>query len=67
MPAADVKNPIETETQRVERWRAQELERAGYTADAAAQLATRSDVDLHYAVDLLKQGCPPEVAVKILL
>jgi hypothetical protein len=67
MPAADVKHPVETESERVERWRAQELERAGYSADAAAKLAARPDVDLHRAVDLLGQGCPPAVAVDILL
>jgi hypothetical protein len=67
MPAADVKHPVETENERVERWRAQELERAGYSPEAAAQIAARSDVDLHQAVDLLGQGCPPEVALKILL
>ena len=67
MPAADVKHPVETESERVERWRAQELERAGYAPDAAAQLAARTDVDLHQAVDLLTQGCSPTVALKILL
>jgi hypothetical protein len=67
MPAADVKHPVETESERVERWRAQELERAGYSAEAAAKLAARSDVDLHRAVDMLAQGCPPQVALDILL
>jgi hypothetical protein len=67
MPAADVKNPVETENERVERWRAQELERAGYSPDAAAKLAARSDVDLHRAIDLLAQGCSPALALDILL
>lgn len=66
MPAADVKNPTENENERVERWRAQELERAGYSPEAAAELAARSDVDLHRAIDLLTQGCPPQVALDIL-
>lgn len=66
MPAADVKNPTENENERVERWRAQELERAGYSPEAAAELAARSDVDLHRAIDLLAQGCPPQVALDIL-
>jgi len=30
-------------------------------------LAERSDVDLHHAVDLLRNGCPPSTAVRILL
>jgi hypothetical protein len=67
MPAADVKHPVESENERVARWRAEELERAGYSRDAAAQLAARPDVDLHQAVDLLGQGCPAEVALQILL
>jgi hypothetical protein len=57
----------ETELERIERWRAEELERAGYEATAAALLATRSDVDLHYAIDLLRNGCAPELALQILL
>jgi hypothetical protein len=67
MPAADVRHPTETENERVERWRAQELERAGYPPEAAAKLAARTDVDLHGAVDMLANGCPAEVALRILL
>jgi hypothetical protein len=58
---------IETELERVERWRADALERAGFSADAAASIAARQDVDLHSAIDLLERGCPPDVAVRILL
>ena len=58
---------IETEQERIERWRAHELERAGFEASAAALLATRNDVDLHYAIDLLRNGCEPELALQILL
>ena len=57
----------ETEEQRIERWRSDELERAGYDPRSAAELARRHDVDLHRAVDLLKGGCPPDLALKILL
>jgi hypothetical protein len=55
------------ELERVEAWRAQELERAGYSRDAAAELAARHDIDLHRAIDLLRQGCPHDVALAILL
>jgi hypothetical protein len=55
-----------TELDRVEDWRAQELERAGYPREAAAELAGRHDVDLHRAVELLEHGCPPELALDIL-
>jgi len=57
----------ETEIERIERWRREELARAGYPGDAADALARRHDVDLHAAVDLLRRGCPPETALKILL
>ena len=57
----------ESERERIERWRAEELERAGYEPSAASLLAARSDVDLHYAVDLLRNGCNPELALQILL
>lgn len=66
MPTAET-NIRPTEQELVERWRAEELERAGYPADAAAELAMRSDVDLHRAAELLQQGCSPELAVQILL
>ncbi len=55
------------ETQVVEAWRAEQLETAGYGAQAAAELAIRQDVDLHVAVGLIGRGCPHELALKILL
>jgi hypothetical protein len=55
-----------TEQELVERWRAQELERAGYPDTVAVELAMRSDVDLHRAVELLEKGCSPELAAQIL-
>ncbi len=67
MPATEIHLIEETETERVERWRAGELERAGYAPDAAYQLALRPDVDLHLAVELVERGCAPDLAVEILL
>ena len=58
---------VSTELDQVEHWRAQELIRAGYPAEGAAKLAARHDVDLHYAVQLLDNGCPAELALQILL
>jgi hypothetical protein len=66
VPAAEV-DIRETELERITRWRADELERAGFEARAAAKIAARHDVDLHGAVELLHQGCPPELALSILL
>ena len=56
-----------TEQARIEQWRLEELARAGYDVDAAAIIAVRSDIDLHQAVDLLRAGCSPELALAILL
>ncbi len=66
MAAAEVTTQ-ETELERIQRWRAGELKRAGYEAAAASLLAARADVDLHYAIDLLRNGCAPELALQILL
>ena len=67
MMAAAELTTQETEVERIERWRAEELERAGYEAASASLLATRPDVDLHDAIDLLRNGCAPELALQILL
>jgi hypothetical protein len=55
------------ELQRIERWRLETLERAGYPSTAAVELAVRHDVDLHGAIELVQQGCSPELALRILL
>jgi hypothetical protein len=46
-------------------WRLSQLERAGYPAETAEQIA-RSEADLHVALRLLAQGCTPELAAAIL-
>jgi hypothetical protein len=67
MMAAAELTRTETEQERIARWRAEELERAGFEQAAASLLASRGDVDLHYAIDLLRNGCAPELALEILL
>jgi hypothetical protein len=57
----------ETEQERVERWRLEALVKVGYDSTSAAQLAVRNDVDLHRAIGLVERGCPPEIAVRILI
>jgi hypothetical protein len=57
----------QSEIERIERWRAEELERAGYEPRAAGRLAVRHDIDLHFAVELLNRGCSPALALRILL
>ena len=67
MAAAELDLHIETESERIERWRAEELTRAGYGHDEAIELASRPYVDLHLAIELIERGCSPETAVRILL
>jgi hypothetical protein len=58
---------LDTEAERVLLWREEELERAGYDRDTARQLAEAQGVDLHFATELLRRGCPESTAIKILL
>ncbi len=67
MPAAEVATYKELEAERVVAWRQEELERAGYDMAGARELAGRTDVDLHLAIALVRGGCPPETALRILL
>lgn len=57
---------VETELERVERWRTAELMRVGFAGDDAVALAVRTDVDLHQAIELVQRGCSPELAFRIL-
>lgn len=47
-------------------WRLEVLQAAGFPLEAAEVLA-ESPVDLHDTVDLVRRGCPPDLAVRILL
>ena len=53
--------------ERVLRWRVGQLRRGGYPDELAAELAARSDIDLHSAIELVRRGCPPETATRILV
>jgi hypothetical protein len=67
MPAARLETLDVSELERIERWRHEELERAGYDPKSAEALATNHDIDLHEAVDLLRTGCSVDLALQILL
>jgi hypothetical protein len=67
MTAAEADTRVGTEIERIERWRAEALERAGYEPNVAAELAARLDIDLHLASDLLAAGCSQELALQILI
>jgi len=49
------------------RWRFEELRRAGLERADALVLASTVEIDLHLAKRLLRSGCPPETALRILL
>lgn len=57
---------LETEQDRIEGWRLHVLLEADYPQTIAEHLAKGFTVDLHKAVDLLKRGCPPDLAREIL-
>jgi hypothetical protein len=67
MPAVELDLEFDAEAELVRIWRMEELERAGYEAAQARELADLTYVDLHLATDLLRQGCAPELALKILV
>ena len=55
----------QSEVERVAAWRFEVLVRTGYTPAQARKLAA-TDVDLRLAERLLADGCPPDVAARIL-
>ncbi len=58
---------FETEEERVFSWRHASLLAAGYDHRLAFKLALRPEVNLHVAVGLCRNGCPPDTAARILL
>jgi hypothetical protein len=67
MPAAEAEVRDNGEAQLVRSWRFEALMRAGYPLEVAQRLAELVRVDLHLAVDLVRRGCPPETAQRILV
>jgi hypothetical protein len=67
MSAAELQVLYLTEIDRIENWRHEALERAGYDPESALVLAASHDVDLHAAVNLLERGCSVDLALQILL
>jgi hypothetical protein len=63
---AEIAEQPQTERERVAGWRLHVLIEAGYPVHLAERVAW-SDVDLHRAVELVKQGCDARVAAEILL
>ena len=64
---ADRTRSEEDEFTRVLRWRMSQLVQVGFSPTDATELAVRSDVNLHEALALVQNGCPPTTARRILL
>ena len=67
MSAAELQTMYASEIDRIEQWRHEKLERAGYDPESALVLSASHDVDLHDAVNLLDRGCTVDLALQILL
>ncbi len=53
-------------TRRIVGWRRRQLMDAGFPLALADRLAQDARFDLHALIELAEQGCPPELAVRIL-
>lgn len=67
MAAAQLEKTERPEVDAVRRWRFDELLRAGYDIADAADVALRTDIDLHWATSLVQRGCPSAIAARIAL
>jgi hypothetical protein len=67
MTVAELISLDDSEATEVLEWRFSQLAQNGYGIEDALTLATRTDVDLHGAADLVACGCPPSLALRILL
>ena len=63
----DCEVPSSAELDKVIDWRREELERAGFEPSAALVIAARAEIDLHLATELVRKGCPPPTALRILV
>jgi hypothetical protein len=67
MVAQTLSSLVDREAPEVLRWRWEQLLDAGYDVAAASYLAKRVEIDLHLAMRLVHDGCPPETALRILV
>ena len=49
----------------VVRWRRERLSETGFPLTVAAQVAEDARYDVHALIELVEQGCRPELAVRI--
>jgi hypothetical protein len=67
MTAAQFEVLADAEADEVVRWRFSLLLRAGFEDCEAIVLASNTSVDVHVAEDLVRRGCPPGTALRILI
>ena len=67
LPQIEEEYPAETEQVRVLSWRVERLLDAGYDGEAALVIGLDPGIDLHRAVELVRAGCPPATALRILI
>ena len=67
MAAAPVEEGVLPEMELIRRWRFDALLRAGYDIADALEFALRTEIDLHWAVSLVRRGCPSATATRIAL
>jgi hypothetical protein len=60
------KTAAEKATDQVAFWRSGLLVEAGFPPSCAARLAGDPRFDVHALIELVEQGCPPELASRIL-
>ena len=66
-PADVVEDYAPDPAARVLSWRIEQLILVGFDSDAAFVLALDRAVDLHEATELVRRGCPPNTAFRILI
>ena len=67
MASASLERSDRGELGRIQKWRLEELLRAGYALPDALEIAVHTEVDLHEATSLVERGCPSSTAVRIVI
>jgi len=58
--------PSSQDAQAVVNWRRLELIHCGFPRSLAARVARDEQYDLHQLIELVEQGCSPDLAVRVL-
>jgi hypothetical protein len=65
MKTIDQQSGRDREAAAVRAWREEQLLASGFDYPLANELAGEGDIDLHAVIELVEQGCPPELAARI--